>query len=75
MIYYIQYPGDTEADVFNDNHILGEHNKFGFSPQGGYRILNRIVERADFEYLNAIVIIDQTGKRYTVEGFFKQIEK
>ena len=67
MIYYILYPGNTEADTINDINQLGDENGFGvFWASKGFNILMNAVEQ-DHSVLNEIVIKDEKGKGYSIE--------
>jgi len=75
MIYYILYPGNTEADTINDINQLGDENGFGvFWASKGFNILMNAVEQ-DHSVLNEIVIKDEKGKGYSIEEFLDKIKK
>ena len=75
MIYYILYPGNTEADTVNDTNQLGDDNGFGvFWARKGFNILLNAVEQ-NHEVLGHLIIKDEQGKNYSIEEFLDKITK
>lgn len=74
MIFYILYPGDTEADTINDRNKLGDISFNSFRPNEGYGILKNMLDEESSD-LEEIRIIDSLGKRYSLEEFINSISK
>jgi hypothetical protein len=75
MIYYILYPGNTEADTVNDTNQLGDDNGFGvFWARKGFNILLNAVDQ-NHEVLGHLIIKDEQGKNYSIEEFLDKITK
>jgi hypothetical protein len=74
MIYYILLPQDNEMDTLNDSNILGEVSFKKFKPNDGFTVLKKIINEAP-EIIESVRILDQTGKKYSIEQFFDILEK
>ena len=74
MIYYILYPGNTEADTINDINQLGESSFNTFWAYKGFELLMKAVDQNHF-LLKNFVIKDETGKNYSIEEFLDKIKK
>jgi hypothetical protein len=74
MIYYILYPGNTEADTINDTNQLGESSFKTFWANRGFNILMTAVEQHHHD-LNHFIIKDEQGKNYSIEEFLDKIKK
>lgn len=74
MIFYILLPQDSESDTLNDSNILGEISFNKFNPNDGFKVLSKIINECP-ELIPDVKILDQTGKSYTIDGFFDIIEK
>lgn len=74
MIFYILLPQDSESDTLNDSNILGEISFNKFKPNDGFNVLSKIINDHP-ELIPDVKILDQTGKSYTIDGFFDIIEK
>ena len=75
MIYYILYPGDTEADAIKDINQLGEDNGFGvFWANRGFNVLNKAVEE-NHDIVEHFAIFDERRRSYTVTEFLDSISK
>lgn len=74
MTYYILLPKDNEADTLNDSNILGEVSFKKFKPNDGFKVLNKIINEAP-EMIDLVRILDQTGKKYSIEQFLDILEK
>lgn len=70
MLIYVCYIGQNLNDILdNPDNLLGEiGNKFW--PEQGYEILCRLIQsNSKLVTHPKTYIIDQTGKKYTVESF------
>ena len=75
MRYHIMMPGDTEKDALLETNLLGEDNGFGtFWPGTGLKALMSMADSRP-NMLRYVEIVNEQGKRFTVEEFLKQIEK
>lgn len=74
MVYYILLPGDTEADTVRDSNILGEVVFNKFKRNQGYVVLANIINKYP-DRLEGVRIIDQAGKKYSVEQFLDIVFK
>lgn len=74
MMYYIQWPG-KKVDPMNGDGQLGEDSFKTFWPQTGYDILMKLVDLEKNDVIEASVVIDQKGKKTTVEEFLKMLLK
>lgn len=74
MTYYILLPKDNEMDTLNDSNILGEIAFKKFKPNDGFKVLNKIVNDAP-DLIESVRILDQTGKRYSIDEFLDIVEK
>jgi hypothetical protein len=74
MIFYILLPNDSEKDTLNDSNILGEISFNKFKPNEGFKVLSKIINDAP-EMINDVRILDNTGKKYTIEQFLDNVEK
>ena len=75
MRYHIMMPGDTEKDALLETNLLGEDNGFGtFWPGAGLKALMSMADSRP-NMLRYVEIVNEQGKRFTVEEFLKQIEK
>jgi hypothetical protein len=74
MTYYILLPNDDEKDTLNDSNILGEVSFNKFKPNDGFKVLNKIINEAP-EMLESVRILDQSGKKYSIEQFLDILEK
>lgn len=74
MTYYILLPNDDEKDTLNDSNILGEVSFNKFKPNDGFKVLNRIINEAP-EMISSVRILDQSGKKYSIEQFLDILEK
>jgi hypothetical protein len=75
MIYYILLPKDNEMDTLNDSNILGEVIFNKFKPNDGFKVLTKIINEYPEMWINEVRILDQTGKKYSIEQFFDILEK
>ena len=73
MIYYILYPGNTEADTINDTNQLGESSFKTFWANRGFNILMTAVEQHHHN-LKHFIIKDEQGKNYSIEEFLDKIK-
>jgi hypothetical protein len=73
MIYYILYPGNTEADTINDANQLGESSFKTFWANRGFNILMNAVDQHHHD-LNDFIIKDEKGKEYSIEEFLDKIK-
>jgi|TARA_B100000519_G_C13940487_1_gene295863 hypothetical protein len=74
-MYYILYPGNDESDTVNDINQLGEDNGFGvFWSYKGFELLMKAVDNNHF-LLGSFVIMDERGKKYSIEEFLDKIKK
>jgi len=74
MIFYILLPNDSEKDTLNDCNILGEVSFNKFKPNEGFKVLNKIINDNP-ELIPEVRILDQSGKKYTIEQFLDNVEK
>ncbi len=74
MQYFILPSGYEQHDLMNENYLLGERSFKVFWAGSGFERLQRIIKEAP-DVLEHIVIIDDTGKNYTVEEFLEAIKK
>ena len=74
MQYFILPSGYEQHDLMNENHLLGEQSFKVFWAGTGFNRLQRIIKEAP-DVLDHIVILDDTGKDYTVEDFLDAIKK
>ncbi len=74
MKYYILLPGDTESVTMYDSNILGEYSFKKFTPNQGFEVLTKIVSDAP-HLLETVRIINERGKKYSVEQFLNEIAK
>ena len=45
-----------------------------FKPNDGFKVLNKIINEAP-EMIDSVRILDQTGKKYSIEQFLDILEK
>ena len=75
MIYYLMLPGDTEEDCVKDTNTLGEDNGFGvFWANSGLKALDKITNTRP-DLLEHITIINERGKKITLEQFLDTVSK
>jgi hypothetical protein len=74
MIFYILLPKDSEKDTLSDSNILGEISFNKFKPNEGFKVLNKVINEYP-EMISEVRILDQTGKKYTIEEFLNNVEK
>ncbi len=74
MTYYILLPNDDEKDTLNDSNILGEVSFNKFKANDGFKVLNKIINEAP-EMISSVRILDQSGKKYSIEQFLDILEK
>lgn len=73
MIYYIMLPSDNQFEL-TDANILGEVSFNKFKRNDGFTVLNNIVEKHP-KVLPTVKILDQSGKKYTIEEFLNIVEQ
>jgi len=73
MIYYIMLPNDNEFEL-TDSNILGEISFGKFKRNDGFTVLTNIVDKHP-ELLTTVKILDQTGKKYTIDEFLSVVEQ
>jgi hypothetical protein len=74
MIYYIILETDSPDIIQYDAGILGESSKTMFYPEKGFIRFSKIVNEFP-DMLETIIILDETNKKYTPNGFLKKISK
>lgn len=74
MTFYILLPHDSEKDTLNDSNVLGEIAFNKFKPNEGFKVLTKIINEHP-EMIDEVRILDQTGKKYTIEQFLDNVEK
>ena len=73
MQYYILPPEYKQADLVNENYLLGEQSFKVFWAGTGFNRLNLIIKEAP-DVLEHITIMDDQGNGYTVEEFLDKIK-
>jgi prephenate dehydrogenase len=74
MQYFILPLGYKQQDLVNENYLLGEQSFKVFWAGTGFNRLQRIIKEAP-DVLEHIIILDNTGKEYSVEAFLEAIKK
>jgi len=74
MQYFILPLGYKQQDLINERYLLGESSFKVFWAGTGFESLQKIIKEAP-DVLEHIILLDDTGKKYTVEEFLDQIKK
>jgi hypothetical protein len=75
MTYYIVLKDEPIQVIQHDNRILGESTiTKKFYPAGGFHVLLYLINQ-DSPQLETLTIIDENKKVYTIEQFFKLLNK
>ena len=74
MQYFILPSGYEQHDLMNENYLLGDQSFKVFWAGTGFERFQKIVEEAP-DVLEHIIIMDDTGKHYSVEQFLDKIKK
>lgn len=84
MDFYILFRSDTEEDTSKECNQLGRYNDYShvfignkqknksgkcFERRAGFKILEKCINQN--QYLDEIRIINDKGKRYSIEEFFE----
>ena len=74
MQYFILPSGYEQHDLMNENYLLGDQSFKVFWAGTGFERFQKIVEEAP-DVLEHNIIMDDTGKHYSVEQFLDKIKK
>ena len=74
MTYYILHKEDSNEDMMYDTNQLGEKSFDSFYPASGLSGLMNMVDNSP-EQLVDVRILDEKGKKYTIEQFLTEISK
>lgn len=74
MTYFILGKNESKENLMFSSNILGEESLGTFYPDQGFVALHNMIHNKP-ESLENFIILDDTGKNYTITEFLDVVEK